>query len=388
MNERRNSPILSIQVVEATLTGVGRHAVDLCDGLLDLGHQVVLFCASERMDRQFSERLERLMKRTDFQRIDCPMQRSIGPSDIRAIHQVYDFLAKQSHTKIVCHGHSSKGGAIARLAAAKARVSAVYTPNAISSMNPKAAMWKRVSLARLERWLAQRGKQRLIATSRDEFEHLRDFVRIPDRIVQIVPNGIASRQLPTSTEARESLGLPLDRLIFGFVGRMASQKGLDVLMRAWTSIRQQFPTALLALIGTGPLEQELKQQAKLLGHGDSIAWLGEKPGETSMPAFDVFVLPSRYEGLPYVLMEALAAGLPIVVTDKASAGQVVEDGTNGFIVRCEDDKHLASKMTQIIRDDGIRQRFAAASLRRAGLFTAERMVEDVVKLYEELLSDR
>ena len=382
---KSDSPILSVQVVEATLTGVGRHAVDVCDGLIDLGHRVVLFCASDRMDRQFAGRLEKLQTREHFLKIDCPMKRNIGFADMQAMRQVYKFLMKQKHERIVCHGHSSKGGAIARLAAAKAKVPAIYTPNAVSSMNPKASMWKRKAFARLENWLARRGKQGLIATSQEEYEHLHEFVGIPESLLRIIPNGISGRDLPTKLQAREKLGLPTDRFVVGFVGRMASQKGLDVLLDAWTSIRTMHPHALLSLIGMGPLHDELRRQAENLGHGNSIVWLGEQPGEISMPAFDLFVLPSRYEGLPYVLMEALAAGLPMVVTDKASAGAVVADGLNGFIVPCEDAKQLATKISQLAADDSLCRQFALQAIKRAGLFTADRMVKNIATLYEELL---
>lgn len=380
--------IVSVQIVEATLTGVGRHAIDVCEQLVQFGHHVVLFYADGRMDRQFRERLESLKKQAasdttlQFEHFSCPMQRSIGMSDLRAVKQVREYLHANRTTRMVCHGHSSKGGAIARLAAAKCQVPAVYTPNAIASMNPIASTWKRIAFAKLERWLAAKGRQHVIATSPDEYEHLRDYVRIPEKQITIIPNGIAPPELPSKDEARQNLNLPNDAIVAGFVGRLASQKAIDVLIRAWQLVMKEAPNAVLAMIGNGPLEAELKKQAKDI-HG--IRWLGEQPGQVSMPAFDFFVLPSRYEGLPYVLMESLAAKLPIIVSDRASAGGVVTDGENGFVVPCENHQVLAQRIVELVRDASIREQFSRASEHAAGRFTAENMTKSVVEVYENLL---
>src|SRR5205814_9009851 len=108
-----------------------------------------------------------------------------------------------------------------------------------------------------------------------------------------------------------------DEVVIGFVGRFVSQKAPQVVVRAMRRVAAAAPRARLALVGAGPLEEPLRRLADELGVASRILWLGERDARTVMTAFDVFAISSCKEGLPYVVLEAMSAGLPVVATDTA-----------------------------------------------------------------------
>jgi len=191
--------------------------------------------------------------------------------------------------------------------------------------------------------------------------------------------------LPTRSQARHALHLPDDAAVVGFVGRLASQKAPDALVSAFCKISLAHPNALLAIVGDGPLRQPLRRACEQLGLTGRVRWLGERNGQLAMPAFDVFVLPSRYEGLPYVLLEALLAGLPIVATDSAAAGLAVESGVNGHLVPVDDPNALARAVFHLLTDRNEREMFGRASRFRAARFSQQRMIEAIEGIYGELV---
>ncbi|MCZ6611680.1 MAG: glycosyltransferase, partial [Planctomycetota bacterium] len=144
----------------------------------------------------------------------------------------------------------------------------------------------------------------------------------------------------------------------------------------------------LLLVGAGPLESALRQQASSSGVESQIMWLGEGPGPQIMPAFDMFVLPSLYEGLPYVLLEAMACGLPIVSTRVGGARFLIQEGYNGYTVPPGDAQALAQAMTSLAADTDLRQRMGHASRQRVRSFSLQRMVNDTTCVYQELLRRR
>jgi glycosyltransferase involved in cell wall biosynthesis len=281
----------------------------------------------------------------------------------------------------VIHGHSTKGGAVARLAALGRSAKAVYTPNGLRFADPALKRTSREALQHLERALAGL-TPRLIAVSPEERAHLWQ-AGISPRKIDLVPNGIAAAPLPTQAVARQHLGLPLAAPVVGFVGRLSWQKHPEALLRAFELVRQAVPEARLAMIGDGPGQAQAEALAQSLGVAEAVHWLGPRPGASSMPAFDLFMLPSRYEGMPYVLLEALAAGLAIVTTEGAGASQLVEPGVNGEITPVESPKELGEAIVDLLIDADKRRAFGRASQRRSGHFTQQKMVEQTLAVYRQ-----
>jgi glycosyltransferase involved in cell wall biosynthesis len=371
-----------LQVAEATEGGVGRHVLDLCHGLALRGQHVQLLYSPLRMDRAFQTRLHELRGLRGLSLQELPIRREVDRTDLQAVRGVRHWLRAHGPYDLV-HGHSSKGGAIARLAALVSGVPAVYTPHAIKTMDPGLSGMARIVVGRVERLLS-RVPGLIIAVSPGEKQHLATLGIPPDR-VRVVANGIPSLPPTSRADARAALDLPQDVPVIGFVGRLSRQKAPDVLLQAFHQVANQHATALLAVVGGGVMEPVLREQTRQLGIASRIRWLGERPGQTSMPAFDVLALPSRYEAFPYVLVEAAAAGVPVVATSACPAGTVLIHNRNGYVVPVADPAALSAQLLKILGDGWRRAEFARAARQLAGRFTLERMVTETWQVYAEVV---
>lgn len=369
-------------VTEAANAGVGRHVLDLAQGLAERGCKVACVYSPRRADRQFLERSKTIHGVT-WRELD--MRRSVQPADSLAAWRLAR-LARSLGPFDILHGHSSKGGALVRLVAPLVGCPAIYTPNAFVTMDPTLSTIRRAAYRRIE-WLLSIPTSRLIAVSAEEAEHARGL-GVAQRKIRVVANGISPPSLPTRDEARDTLGITPEWRVIGFVGRLTPQKAPDQLLHAFSLASRELPAARLAIVGGGPLEEQVRQQASSLGVAEKVLWLGEIPGQSAMPAFDIYCLSSRYEGFPYVLLEALAAGLPIVTTRVGGASAMVEDGVNGRIVPVGAPEPLAQALQETLCDPSILTSFAAASKARAAQFTMDRMVEQTLAVYREVVRPR
>ncbi len=364
-----------LMVVESCGGGVGRHVFDLTEGLIERHWEVHLVYSPGRAEPSFRRRLESI---TGLVHAACPMRRCPHPSDVTALRFLRRYLRDRGPFAIV-HGHSSKAGALARLAAVGVGAGVVYTPHALVTMDPGLPRAKRLVYRAAERAMAPLA-DRIIAVSPAERRHALSLGLGADRVIAI-PNGLTRSEAPPRPVVRRWLGLGDDEPVIGFVGRLVPQKAPDVLLRALALAAEAVPGCRLAMVGSGPLEDHLRDLAGRLGVADRMLWLGDREGRPLLAAFDVFALPSRYEGLPYVALEALAAGLPIVATAESGVGLVVRDGRNGRIVPRDRPDRLAAALIEYLADDDLRRRAGDFALRRAMRFTAVRMVDRTLAAY-------
>jgi glycosyltransferase involved in cell wall biosynthesis len=362
-------------VTEAAGGGVGRHFLDLATGLAERGVAVQGIYSPGRMDASFRERLAAggLPPLRELS-----MRRGISPLDAVAVGRLVR-LARRLGPFDIVHGHSSKGGAIARLAARWLRLPAVYTPHAFVTLDPTLPKWKRRTYGHIEHWLAHHSAA-IVAVSPDEARHAREL-GIDASKLHVVTNGIGPPAFLPRDEARRRMGLSPQTVAVGFVGRLSEQKAPDHLLRAFADATAALQHARLVMIGRGPLEANLRQLAKELGVAERVRWLGDVPAAPLLGGCDLFCLSSRYEGMPYVLLEALSAGLPIVATDVGGARLVVEQDTNGLVVPINDARALAAALRRLIGSHELRASLANGAAERARAFTLERMVEETVAVY-------
>jgi RraA family protein len=158
-------------------------------------------------------------------------------------------------------------------------------------------------------------------------------------------------------------------------------------VKAFAMAAHEAPRARLIIVGSGPLEGPLRRLADGLGIGNRVSWLGERNGTAVLPAFDLFAIASRKEGLPYVLLEALAAGLPIVATATAGVELLVQHGGNGFIVPPDHPGALAAVLKELTVDPQRLAPLGRASRERASEFTAEAMVDRTLATYLSCLPE-
>lgn len=366
-------------VTEAAGGGVGRHFLDLAAGLAQCGHNVTGIYSPGRCDAQFREKRAAA---SGVKFVELPLRRAVHPLDLADAWRLTRQIRELGPFDVI-HAHSSKGGALARLAARWLRTPAVYTPHAFVTLDPTLSATKRAIYGRIERWLAAQCAA-IIAVSEDEAEHARSL-GIASAKIHVVPNGIDRPDFPPRYFARAKLGLSADDVAVGFVGRLAPQKAPEVLLAAFASLAPSHQQARLIFVGSGPLEAELRRLAEQRGVAAQVNFVGDVVATQLMPAMDLFCLSSRYEGLPYVLLEALAAGLPIVATSVGGVATCVTADRNGIVVPPDDAAALSNALGRLIENAELRRSFAAASAAMATRFTAEQMVEQTLAVYSQIV---
>ena len=210
----------------------------------------------------------------------------------------------------------------------------------------------------------------------------------PERLVT-VQNGIVPRGPgPGRAAARAELGLRPDQLVVMNVGRLMRQKGHDVLVEALPGLVASFPQLAVVVIGSGTLAGPLTARAADLGVAGHLLLAGHRTdARMLLDAADVFVLPSRQEGLPLAALEAMDVGLPVVGTDVIGTSEVVVDGETGRLVPSQDVAALCGALAGLLADPALRARYGAAGRRRyLAQFTAKRMAAETFAVYEDVLA--
>jgi glycosyltransferase involved in cell wall biosynthesis len=232
------------------------------------------------------------------------------------------------------------------------------------------------------------GQDALVANSKQEAAFLR--CHRPNLKVDVVPNGVeAPGQLTNfqdKQELRRRLGVSSSSPIIGAVGSMVPRKNFTLLIKALGVLAQRKVSFTLVLIGDGPILLDLKRQANLSLPKDSFFFLGAIPNAVMWyPAFDLHCMPSiDQEGMPNVVMEASATGLPVVASDVAGVPELVEDGVTGFLVQPNEVNCLAEHLQKLLLDSDMRQRMGRAGMEKMiREFSVEAMVIRMTKVYED-----
>jgi GalNAc-alpha-(1->4)-GalNAc-alpha-(1->3)-diNAcBac-PP-undecaprenol alpha-1,4-N-acetyl-D-galactosaminyltransferase len=212
------------------------------------------------------------------------------------------------------------------------------------------------------------------ANSKGALAALEAFV--PRHKLAFLPNPLMAMCVGDATALRARTVITL--------GRLVEQKGLDVLLAAWSKASPALPGWRLAIVGDGPLENELKALASALGIQDTVDWLGYIADPfTLLRGSDLFVMTSRFEGTPNALLEAMACGLPAVVSD-ASPGPSELVGSDetaaGLTVPVEDSAATAEAIIRLARDQTLRNRLGLAARERVRAHDADRAVEVWLKV--------
>lgn len=210
-------------------------------------------------------------------------------------------------------------------------------------------------LAGLHRLAVRLGQPKLIAVSDDVARTVQALH--PDRTVQVIGNGIDTGRFRPGDRlaARWAAGLPVTVPLIGSLGRLERVKGHDVLLAALAHL----PGVHLALIGRGSQSEPLRSQAQFLGISDRVHFLGHRDDtDRLLPAFDVFCLPSRAEGLPVAILEAQATGLPVVASDVGGVARGLAPGC-GRLVPPEQPQALATALKEQLHIDRLAPGLAA-----------------------------
>lgn len=368
--------------MEAAGGGAARHVIDLAEGLLKRNHEVLLVYSSERAEDWCSKAIE-TMPGLVARRI--PMRRAVGADDLRLALQLRRIIEEMGPFDVL-HGHSSKAGALVRLAGLGKPSPCIYTPHAFITLNPELGSAAYLSY-RIVEWLLSYLARTIICVSEQELDHALSLGIHSDKL-SLVHNGIAPLVPGDRTAMRSEFNIGEHEFCVGFVGRLSAQKSVDRLITAFASASHDRHRMRLVIVGDGPDRGELEELANRLHIADRVLFAGSRNGIVAMAAFDVFALPSRYEAFPYVLLEAAAQGLPVVMTDTGGAHSVVKHGSNGFVVPQDGNEEFANCLSRLADDRDLVRRMSRSSMFGAREFSLDNMVEGTLSVYADALMTR
>lgn len=366
--------------MEASGGGVARHVLDLAEGLLHRDHEVLLVYSSERAEDWCSEAI-RVMPGLEARQL--PMRRAVGAEDLPLVLQLRRLIDECGPFDIL-HGHSSKAGALLRLAALGKSAPCIYTPHAFMTLNPDLGPVARF-VYRTAEWLLSYMASTIICVSEQELQHARSLGIHADRL-KLVHNGIPQIPRGDRPAMRAELQLGEHEVCVGFVGRLSAQKSVHRLITAFAMASRDRADMRLVIVGEGPDRGALEELAQDIGVADQVMFAGSRNGVAAMAAFDIFALPSRYEAFPYVLLEAASQGLPIVMTRTGGADSVVRQAKNGFIVQQGNNEELAARLGRLADERKLARRMGEYSASVAAEFSIDNMVVRTLRVYANALA--
>jgi glycosyltransferase involved in cell wall biosynthesis len=321
---------------------------------------------------------------------------TIEPSLVREINPVKDPLALVRLTRFIkrgrytiVHTNSSKAGILGRWAASLAGAPiVVHTVHGWGHHEHQHALLRSFYVL-LERVTHRITDKLVVVSPRNIEKGLADSIATPEKYVTI-RSGIELNRFRQPDRPREAvraeLGIATDATVVGMVTRLSAQKApLDFVAAARLVIAQRRDVRFV-VVGDGPLRTEVEAVVATEGLADHIHLTGlRRDVPDLMHSFDIFALTSLWEGLPRVLPQAMAAGLPIVATAVDGNAEAVTDGINGFLTPPGDPQAMASALLRLLEDPDLATQMGKAGRIRAANFGARKMVSDIAILYEALL---
>ena len=285
----------------------------------------------------------------------------------------------------VLHCHQYSPFVYGRFAAVwNRRLKIVYTEHGrLSEARPS---WKR---RLVNPWLS-RFDGSIVAVSHE----LRDYMidaRFPAGRVDVVHNGVEPAAVASGADrrrARQQLQLDDRAFVVATVARLDPVKDLMTLLEAFAIVRRRVPSAQLLVIGDGPERDRLAARAAQSDLAGSVHMTGYRPDVRALlPAADVYASSSISEGVSITILEAMAAGIPVVATAVGGTPEVFPEGAGGILVPCRDPERLAAAVASLALDQQQRAAMAAAGRRRLeSSFTIDRMVGDYARIYRGLVN--
>jgi len=375
------APLRIVHCFRAPVGGVFRHVVDLVRAQSAAGHAVGVICDSITGGAFEEKILASLVPHLALGLKRHPMRRQISPSDIAATLR----LVRQVRATYpdVLHAHGAKGGAYARiigtlLRASGSRVARIYSPHGGSLHYDTRSLAGRVYFA-AERVLG-RMTDAFVFVSRYEADIYAAKVGTPRRPFSIVRNGLRPEEFDPVTPGADARD-------FVFVGELRDLKGTDILIEALALLRDgSGPTPTAAIVGDGPDKPRYQAMVKGRGLADGVRFFDRMPARQAFALGRAIVVPSRAESMPYIVLEAVAAGVPLIGTRVGGIPEIV--GTQADrLVAPGDAAALAEAMRRSIAEPA-EVRGAAMALRDSirPVFSIDAMTRSIMAVYAQARS--
>lgn len=308
--------------------------------------------------------------------------------DLMAVKQMADIFKKEKPH--IVHTHSSKTGILGRWAA---RIAGV--PIIIHTVHGWGHhVYKKLFYQKLFTFLEQKSARitdtLIVVSSANSRDGLKDGIGRPDQyrtIHSCIDLEVFAAENSRTAQMKKALGLNPDGRVVGTVGRLSRQKNPLDFVRTADKVKKQFPSTQFVFVGDGPLRRETETLIKAAGLTGDIVLTGLR---TDIPellrCMDVFILTSLWEGLPRVIPQAMACGVPVAANAVDGVCEVIEDGINGFLIPPGNTDLMAAQIVRILKEDSLRQTFIRKGQETAGKrFSLTDMIQKLEALYEERL---
>jgi glycosyltransferase involved in cell wall biosynthesis len=389
-------PLNILHVLRAPVGGLFRHVTDLARGQAARGHRVGLIADRSTGGAQAEATLSSLASKLALGVTRVPMSRHVGASDFLAVRHVAQ--RAQAVAANVIHGHGAKGGAYARLGISPStdrKMIRVYTPHG-GSLHFHWGSPMGLIYLNMERALMRRTELFLFESTygRDVFkakigEPPSLPPNLPPALVRVVHNGVTDDEFQPIVVSQGATDLL-------FVGELRMLKGVDVLIAAIHELAQEGRNVgarngearkvTATIVGDGPDRARFERQVAKLGLGEQVQFVGGKPARQAFSLGRLLLVPSRAESLPYIVLEAAAAGVPMIATRVGGIPEVLGPDA-GTLVGPGDPAALAQAISQAMQDRGARH---SASLRLKtrlrALFLVDAMTDAILAAYREALA--
>lgn len=318
-----------------------------------------------------------------FEQIE--MMRAIGESDLKAIRAVRKLI--KIYNPDIVYAHSSKAGAIARIADIGFKNCCVYNPHGWA-FNMRCSTMKREMYIAIER-MAAPFCDKIICISDAEKQSALDKKICREDKLEVIFNGVDIEAYKNGTHGavkRKDLNIPEDAFIVGMVGRVSSQKAPDVFVKMAKQVKNKVPNSHFIIVGGGDQEAEIKKYARDNAFLDCLhitSWVDNPMSYVEL--FDVACLLSRWEGFGLALPEYMMAGKPIVASRVDAIPNIIRDGENGLLVEVDDVTGASEAVLRIYSDEKLKNVLIKAGLETVNKkYDARRVSNETDKLFEEL----
>jgi glycosyltransferase involved in cell wall biosynthesis len=312
--------------------------------------------------------------------------------DLKAILDLTGYLRTEPYQ--IVHTHNSKAGFIGRLSAKLARVPVIVHTVHGFAFHGQEPPWRRFLFRNLER-LASHWCDRMIFISQPLVDWAsKEKIGCMKKTARIYSGIEMDRFYPVSEQEKRRLRakwrIGEQDAVIGIVSKLWEGKGHDLLIRTFKEIGKEMPRARLVIVGEGYLMESLKTLVSQLQLSETVIFTGfleEIP--QIIATFDVAVLPSYFEGMGRVLLEAMAMEKPVVGTRVGGIPDLIEKDLNGFLVSPGSEKELASAVLKILRDKGLAAKMGQEGRKKmTDRFSAESMIRSIEEIYRNLLKEK
>lgn len=364
-------------ITKSNFGGAQRYVFDLAAEMKRRGHDVAVLCGLPAGKAGGSGLLVQKLRAENIRVITIPgFGRDMNLlSDVSRLLFIIKTVWREKPD--VFHINSSKMGGAGIFSGRLCEVPKIIFTSHGWAFNEPRPGWQKI-LIKFFSWITMLCAHKTICVSEGAKRQVSRWPLIKNKLV-VIHNGISEFNLPAQAGLAERKD---ESFMVGTISELHRIKGLDILLTAWSKFVKNHK-AKLVIIGEGEEKANLENMAQRLGISDSVIFKGQVDNARSLlSGFDIFCMPSRSEGLPYTLLEAGLAKLPVIATAVGGIPEVIESGINGVLIPAEDAEVLYSSLILLAEDEDLRKRLGTtlkASVQEN--FSFEKMIEKTLHLY-------